>query len=147
MGWIWCQELGVRATLPLPLLCCATVLPPLSFVSRMNRAKVTRESAAAAAPLCNWDQSDISSGSKRAASSLCPCPFPPAPASIYLMPKTFNVIKTDNAKNAQNFKARAELKVARALRCHYPAPSLPPRAHLPHPPGTHTARYSYIHVP
>lgn len=52
------------------------------------------------------------------------------------MPKTFNVIKTDNAENAQNFKARAELKVSEAASESFKIPL--PHTHLPHPSRTHT---------
>lgn len=55
------------------------------------------------------------------------------------MPKTFNVIKTDNAENAQNFKARAELKVSEAASESFKIPL--PHTHLPHP-HAHTHPYT-----
>lgn len=91
-----------------------------------------------------WDQSDISSGKSRLTSPTSTSTPPPSSApssSIYLMPKTFNVIKTDNAENAQNFKARAELKVCEAASESFKIPLRPRSTHLPHPshtPPTHT---------
>lgn len=93
-----------------------------------------------------WDQSDISSGKSRLTSPLpstptstsTPAPSSAPSSSIYLMPKTFNVIKTDNAENAQNFKARAELKVCEAASESFKIPLRPRSTHLPHPSHTYT---------